>query len=147
MYWVMWMGITGWDQSSSCRGGKTCHVFSMIILPQPWLLWLWDEPTLWDAFVLACSLSLEKKKRNYHSGSISFPGSLNLPVWSHVTQYVTLSPCFWKRCLQRESVGLSVPPGSCIPASPPPISLWQAEKDLFSHGGREKGRDGETLGM
>lgn len=65
-----------------------------------------------------------------------------------VTQDVTLSPCFWKRSLQGEYVGLSVPPESCIPPSPPtPISLWQAEKDLFRHGGREKERDEETLGM
>lgn len=53
----------------------------MIILPQPWCLGLWAGPTLWGTFVLACSLSQEKI-RNYHPGSICFPGSLNLPIWS-----------------------------------------------------------------
>lgn len=127
----------------------------MIILPQPWCLGLWAGPTLWGTFVLACSLSQEKI-RNYHPGSICFPGSLNLPIWS-----VCHPNAWWVSCQPRMS--------PCHPASGkgpskenvlgclchlraashlnPLIFLWQAEKDLFRHGGREKERDEQTLGM
>lgn len=130
-------------------------MFSVIILPQPWHLWLWAEPTLWDTFVLACSLSLEKI-RNVHSGSISFPGNLNLPVWSvrlpnpwrvsHVTQCFTLSPCFWKRCLQRDTVGLSVPPESCIPPYSPPSPCGKSRTGSVQTRRQREGAGWENAG-
>lgn len=81
---------------------------------------------LWDTSVLACSISQEKI-RNYHLGSVSFPGSLNLPIWSvwHPNPWwVSCHPVhhpviLLEKVPQGERVGLSVPPESCIPPYPP----------------------------
>lgn len=83
---LQYIGWCRWTSLDSIRAApaEVVKLLSCIFRDnpaQPWHLWLWAGPTLWGTFVLACSLSQEKI-RNYHPGSICFPGSLNVPMWS-----------------------------------------------------------------
>lgn len=76
----------------------------------------------------------QEKTENYHLGTICFPSSLNLPIWSvwHPNPRrvgclpyqqggwweESVRACFWKRSLRGESVWLLGPPRSSVPPLP-----------------------------
>lgn len=80
------------------------------------------------------SFPLPKRKQNYHLGTICFPSSLNLPIWSvwHPNPRragclpypqrrwweESVRACFWKRSFRGESVCLLRPPWSSVPPLP-----------------------------